>query len=71
MNRKPEKKEPKPVPQSANYLDPKLYEELVGAANSVTEAVLRKSSVAEAVLRKSSVAEAVFRNSDWKLIFRN
>ena len=54
-------KEPNTVPQSANYLDPKLYEELVGAANSVTEAVLRKSSV----------AEAVFRNSDWKLIFRN
>lgn len=61
MKRMQEKKEPKPVPQSANYLDPKLYEELVGAANSVTEAVLRKSSV----------AEAVFRNSDWKLIFRN
>ena len=34
MNRKPEKKEPKPVPQSANYLDPKLYEELVGAAGN-------------------------------------
>ncbi|MER0138769.1 hypothetical protein [Klebsiella quasipneumoniae] len=43
MNRKPEKKEPKPVPQSANYLDPKLYEELVGAANSVAEAVFRNS----------------------------
>lgn len=36
-------KEPKPVPQSANYLDPKLYEELVRAANNLAEAVFRKT----------------------------
>ena len=33
----------KPVPQSANYLDPKLYEELVRAANNLAEAVFRKT----------------------------
>ena len=43
MNRKQEKKEPKPVPHSANYLDPKLYEELVRAANNLAEAVFRKT----------------------------
>lgn len=43
MNRKQEKKEPKPVPQSANYLDPKIYEELVRAANNLAEAVFRKT----------------------------
>ena len=31
------------VPQSANYLDPKLYEELVRAANNLAEAVFRKT----------------------------
>ncbi|XLF14119.1 conjugal transfer protein TraP [Klebsiella pneumoniae] len=40
MNRQQEKKEPKPVPQSANYLDRKLYEELVRHANNLAEAVL-------------------------------
>ncbi|WP_165785037.1 MULTISPECIES: hypothetical protein [unclassified Klebsiella] len=43
MNRKQEIKEPKPVPHSANYLDPKLYEELVRAANNLAEAVFRKT----------------------------
>ncbi|EPG9148060.1 hypothetical protein NPH96_005685 [Klebsiella variicola] len=43
MNRKQEKKEPKPVPQPANYLDPKLYEELVRATNNLAEAVFRKT----------------------------
>ena len=35
--------EPNTVPQSANYLDPKLYEELVRAANNLAEAVFRKT----------------------------
>ncbi|GKN26708.1 hypothetical protein NUKP82_37880 [Klebsiella variicola] len=43
MNRKQEKKEPKPVPHYANYLDLKLYEELVRAANNLAEAVFRKT----------------------------
>ncbi|BCH47583.1 TPA: hypothetical protein L8O06_000263 [Klebsiella pneumoniae] len=60
MNRKQEKKEPQPVPQSANYLATQLYEERVRAANSVNEAAFKNNSV----------AEAVFRNSDWKLIFK-
>ncbi|WP_204375971.1 hypothetical protein, partial [Klebsiella pneumoniae] len=34
---------PNTVPQSANYLDPKLYEELVRAANNLAEAVFRKT----------------------------
>ena len=36
-------KEPNTVPQSANYLDPKLYEERVRAANNLAEAVFRKT----------------------------
>lgn len=31
------------VPQSANYLDPKIYEELIRTADSVADAVFRNS----------------------------
>lgn len=31
------------VPQSASYSDPKIYEELISAADSIAEAVFRNS----------------------------